>query len=329
MSHKDWRWLFSLGMKQFCRSHVFWTDWWPCRLCRGPGRSHPNWVNSGRVLNFTESLFPFSLKWEHEYISCTYPVVLGFLGGSVGKELVCNAGDCFSPWVEKISRRREWQPTPVFLPGESHGQVSLVGSQRVRPDWSDLARIHCFKEALTLLTLFIIMADKASEWINSLFSPLAPGWEKHTSMPSLEGTGHWYTFFHQVDCFSAPLHTAQGQIFWYVCGYQSKDQGAVQVRNWATLPPHSAIALLRSFLSGCFWLCSVFLKISFSFNTGMLLCWVFMGTLVIAPHGIACVCLGDKFFYMCWGKLLFLQTLITDSYVLVSHLPAVLPRALL
>ena len=32
-----------------------------------------------------------------------------------------------SPWVEKIPWRRKWQPTPVFLPGESHGQSSLVG----------------------------------------------------------------------------------------------------------------------------------------------------------------------------------------------------------
>ena len=30
-------------------------------------------------------------------------------------------------WVGKISWRRAWQPTPVLLPGESHGQRSLVG----------------------------------------------------------------------------------------------------------------------------------------------------------------------------------------------------------
>ena len=33
----------------------------------------------------------------------------------------------FDPWVEKIPWRRAWQPTPVFLPGESHGQRSLMG----------------------------------------------------------------------------------------------------------------------------------------------------------------------------------------------------------
>ena len=36
-------------------------------------------------------------------------------------------GDGFHPWVRKIPWRRAWQPTPVFLPGESHGQRSLVG----------------------------------------------------------------------------------------------------------------------------------------------------------------------------------------------------------
>ena len=33
----------------------------------------------------------------------------------------------FDPWVVKIPWRRAQQPTPVFLPGESHGQRSLVG----------------------------------------------------------------------------------------------------------------------------------------------------------------------------------------------------------
>jgi len=33
----------------------------------------------------------------------------------------------FNPWVGKIPWRRAWQPTPVFLHGESHGQRSLVG----------------------------------------------------------------------------------------------------------------------------------------------------------------------------------------------------------
>ena len=33
-----------------------------------------------------------------------------------------------SECLESVSWRRKWQPTPVFLPGESHGQKTLVGS---------------------------------------------------------------------------------------------------------------------------------------------------------------------------------------------------------
>ena len=38
----------------------------------------------------------------------------------------------FDPWIRKILGRKKWQPTPVFLPGKSHGQRSLsesIGSQ--------------------------------------------------------------------------------------------------------------------------------------------------------------------------------------------------------
>ena len=43
----------------------------------------------------------------------------------------CQSGRCrrrgFHPWVGKIPWRRKWQPTPVFLPGESLGQSGLMG----------------------------------------------------------------------------------------------------------------------------------------------------------------------------------------------------------
>ena len=44
------------------------------------------------------------------------------------KESACQCKKCgFDPWVGNISWRRKWQPAPVFLPGEPHGQRSLVG----------------------------------------------------------------------------------------------------------------------------------------------------------------------------------------------------------
>ena len=55
----------------------------------------------------------------------------GFPGGTSGKEPACQhrrLKRCgFDPWVGKIPWRRKWQPTPVFLPGEPHGQRSLAG----------------------------------------------------------------------------------------------------------------------------------------------------------------------------------------------------------
>ena len=49
----------------------------------------------------------------------------------VVKNLPAKAGDVsrcrFNPWAGKIPWRRAWQPTPLFLPGESPGQWSLVG----------------------------------------------------------------------------------------------------------------------------------------------------------------------------------------------------------
>ena len=44
------------------------------------------------------------------------------------RESTSNGRRCgFHPWVGNIPWRRKWQPTPIFLPGKSHGQRSLVG----------------------------------------------------------------------------------------------------------------------------------------------------------------------------------------------------------
>ena len=52
-------------------------------------------------------------------------------GDPSGKELTCQCRrfkrHSFNSWVGKIPWRRAWQPTPIFLPGESAGQGSLLG----------------------------------------------------------------------------------------------------------------------------------------------------------------------------------------------------------
>ena len=53
------------------------------------------------------------------------------------KNLPANAGDLgFLPWIRKIPWRREWLPTPIFLPGEfpwteEPGELQSLDSQRV------------------------------------------------------------------------------------------------------------------------------------------------------------------------------------------------------
>ena len=58
-------------------------------------------------------------------------IIMGFPGGSAVRNLPVvqeTRRHGFGPWVRKIPRRRQWQPTSVFLPGKSHGQRSLVAT---------------------------------------------------------------------------------------------------------------------------------------------------------------------------------------------------------
>ena len=77
---------------------------------------------------------------KYQCILARNVVLKGFPGGSHSKESTCNAGrHGFDPWVGKIPWSREWQPTPVFLPGESPwteepGGLQSTGSQRARHD---------------------------------------------------------------------------------------------------------------------------------------------------------------------------------------------------
>ena len=52
---------------------------------------------------------------------------MGFPGGSVIKNLPAMQEIWVRSLVWKVPWRRTWQPTPVLLPGESHGQRSLAG----------------------------------------------------------------------------------------------------------------------------------------------------------------------------------------------------------
>ena len=75
--------------------------------------------NSPSKCSFFKCLFP-NYKVLHK----------GFPGGTSSKEPACQCKRykiCeLDPWVRKSWWKRAWQPTPVFLPGNSHGQRRLA-----------------------------------------------------------------------------------------------------------------------------------------------------------------------------------------------------------
>ena len=73
-------------------------------------------------------LFLFFNIANHLHCFASIYQILGLRWWLGGKEPTCQCRRCgFELWVEKIPGRRKWQPTPVSLTGESHGQKSLVG----------------------------------------------------------------------------------------------------------------------------------------------------------------------------------------------------------
>ena len=103
----------------------------------------------------------------------------GFPGGASGKE---PAGQCwrhrrcgFDPW------RRAWQPTAVFLPGESHGQRSLAGYGpwgRKEADTTEATKHACMGASLgnprkgPVAPKFI---SPCTPFLSVLLLPAAPG----------------------------------------------------------------------------------------------------------------------------------------------------------
>ena len=81
-------------------------------------------------------------------------VIMGFPGGSVVKRICLQCRRLgFNLWVGKIPWRKAWQPTSVFLPGESHGQRSLVGYSswgHTVTDTSEATKHICKHDAVIL-----------------------------------------------------------------------------------------------------------------------------------------------------------------------------------
>ena len=93
----------------------------------------------------------------------------GFSSSTSGKGPACQSRrhkrHGFNTWVGKIPCRRAWQPTPVFLPGESHGQKILVGYSPLGHKELDTTEMtqHARTRQYLLLTIFISHSDLMSQ----------------------------------------------------------------------------------------------------------------------------------------------------------------------
>ena len=103
------------------------------------------------MINIVEKSFMFLLAM---HISS-----LGFLGGSVLKNLPASVRDTKHKHlitVGKIPQSRKWQLTPLFLPGKSHGQRSLLAyNPRGHKEWDTTEHSTKIKVRRSTLTILI------------------------------------------------------------------------------------------------------------------------------------------------------------------------------
>ena len=116
--------------------------------------------------------------------------IYGFSDGSDGKEsaLQCRIRR-FNFLIEKTCRRREWQPTPGFLPGKSHGQRILVGYSPWSCKESDMTERLTF--SLFFSTLFNLKLRPMC-----LFSLLL--FQKKSLLKKINLNFGWYIFSSKV-----------------------------------------------------------------------------------------------------------------------------------
>ena len=125
----------------------------------------------------------------------------------------------FDPWVGKIPWRRKWQPTPVFLPGKSHGERNLAGyspwvtkSQTWLSYW---AHAHILKSVQPLWEYIRSLLTIAHVYFRSLapggtYCPRCCWWDvavmKDWKRMGLPGYRRFRVAMWTVDCRNFNLH---------------------------------------------------------------------------------------------------------------------------
>ena len=136
---------------------------------QGPSSSNLNsaFPHNGKVVtvNPPPGIFALALSSNH----CTlYKSKRGFPRRLSSKETACQCRRrSFYPWVRKTPWRRKWQPTPVFLPGEFHGQRSPGGYSPWDRKESDRT------ERTDMVLSHSVMSYSETPWIVARQAPLS------------------------------------------------------------------------------------------------------------------------------------------------------------
>ena len=104
--------------------------------------SYIEWINN-KVLLYITGNYNQYLMINHNGKFSLY-IYIGFPGNSDGKKSACNVGDLgLIPGLGRFPWKSEWLPTPVFLPGDFHGQRNLAGySHGVTKSQTQLSDFH-------------------------------------------------------------------------------------------------------------------------------------------------------------------------------------------
>ena len=109
--------------------HIKWPKHWSFSFSISPSDEYSGYSGCqgqpGRILRWGKRKYELQSKY-----TTRARMWKSFPGGASGEEPSCQYRRCkkcgFDPWVGKIPWRREWLPTPVFLPGEFPGQRNLA-----------------------------------------------------------------------------------------------------------------------------------------------------------------------------------------------------------
>ena len=127
-----------------------------------------------------------------------------------GKEPTCQCRRWrrgFHPWVGKIPWRRAQQPTPVSLPGESHGQRNLAGYSlwgHIESDTAEHAHSHAPGRVLGYTSGSLLQFTSVAQSCPALCDPMkcsTPGLPVHHQLPEFT-----QTHVHRVGDAIQPSH---------------------------------------------------------------------------------------------------------------------------